>query len=120
MLYGITNVYIVDHCVDLRKSFDGLLSEAILLDVDVFNASAVVFVSRNKRLLKILWADKTGLRLSMKRFHKECARTKVRFLEDRCCREISNAELQLLIEGKEYEIKKATREWSPKKTSPDG
>jgi len=115
MLFGIKTVFIVEHCVDLRKSFDGLLQEAMLLNIDIWNSSAVVFVSKNKRLIKILWADNTGLRLSMKRFHKECARTKLRFLAERHAKEISEAELLLLIEGKDYEIKKAVKDWKPRR-----
>ena len=113
MISAIKTVFLVEHCVDLRKSFDGLLQEAELLDINVWNGNAAVFVSRNKRLIKVLWADRTGLRLSMKRFHRECARTKIHFLDERDAKEISEAELFLLLEGKDYEIKRGTREWKP-------
>jgi len=104
MIFSIHTIYLVEHCVDLRKSFDGLAREAQILGIDLHEGEAAVFVSRNKRLLKLLRADKTGLILTQKRFNRGVPGAKINFLDNVDSKEITQAELMQLFEGGESQF----------------
>jgi len=108
MLFSIHTIYLVEHCVDLRKSFDGLAREAQLLGIDLREGEAAVFVSRNKRLLKLLRADKTGLILTQKRFYRGAPGPRISFLENPESREITQSELMQFFEGGESQFSSKT------------
>jgi hypothetical protein len=76
-------VYVSSQSVDFRKSHDGLLAECYRLGTDPFAGDMVVFIGRNRRRIKILFADATGLWLASKRFTDYAMKTSFKFLSDK-------------------------------------
>ena len=99
-------IWLVQHRVDFRKAQNGLLAEAYKLKLDPFAGDVLIFVGKNRRRLKALHADPTGLWVSSKVFSLEAMKTKLKFLSEPTCASITQAELALLIEGSRYTIEK--------------
>jgi hypothetical protein len=103
---GFSRVFVVEHRVDFRLGHQGLLGVAHSLGLDPLKGDLIVFIGRAKTRIKILYADSTGLWVSTKQFTNECMKTVFSFLSNPGCKEISQGELALLIEGSSYLIKK--------------
>lgn len=101
---GVRAVYVASHRVDFRRSYDGLLAECYNLGVDPFGGDMVLFVGRNRRRIKILFADASGLWLASKRFSDGAMKTRFKFLNDPLVTEITTGELQMFCEGSAYQI----------------
>ena len=99
-------VHVAMHKVDFRKGHDGLLAECYNMALDPFAGDVVLFVSRCRRRMKLLFADDSGLWVAFKRFNKEAMKTKFRFLSDPGVKQISTGELQMFFEGSAYTIDK--------------
>lgn len=99
-------VYVSSQSVDFRKSHDGLLAECYRLGTDPFAGDMVVFIGRNRRRIKILFADATGLWLASKRFTDYAMKTSFKFLSDPTVTAITSGELQLMCDGVAYKIEK--------------
>ena len=66
-----TRVYLAVEAVDMRKSFNGLWSEAVgCLREDPFNGSLFVFMNRARDRVKILYWDGSGAWIFAKRLEK--------------------------------------------------
>ncbi len=74
------------------------------MNLDPFSGDVVIFVGRNRRRIKVIYADKTGLWVSTKRFTLEAMKTKIEFLSDPECDSITEAELAMLLEGSSYTL----------------
>lgn len=99
--------YMVVHKpVDFRKGHDGLYAEARALNLNPLKGDVVIFVSRNKRRIKVLWADRTGMWVGTKKFLEGAVKTQFQFLKDPTAKETTPAELAMLLEGIAYEITK--------------
>jgi hypothetical protein len=61
MLSAIKRVHLVLNPVDMRKSYDGLLSASRNLGLDPYGGECVVFFSKNRRLLKAIIGDAKGI-----------------------------------------------------------
>ena len=109
-------VWLVNHHVDFRRYHDGLLAESFKLGKDPFMGDLLIFVGRGKSRLKLLYADPTGLWVAVKKFTVEAMKTKLRFLSDPSCSEITEAELALILEGAAYTIDKRVRPYMPATT----
>lgn len=105
-------IWLARHRVDFRRQHDGLLAECYRMNLDPFSGDVVIFIGRNRRRIKVLYADKTGLWLSAKRFTLESMKTKIDFLLDPACDSITEAELAMLIEGSSYTIGKKVAVYS--------
>ena len=81
------------------------------MGLDPFRGDVVIFVGRNRRRLKLLYADPTGLWLSVKRFTVEAMKTSFAFVTDPSCRSITAAELAMLAEGSSYTLGKRVRDY---------
>lgn len=101
-----SRVWLARHRVDFRKGHSGLLAEAYKMALDPFAGDIVIFIGRNRRRLKVLYADQTGLWVSAKLFTLEAMKTKLKFLIEPSCNLITTAELALLTEGSAYTIDK--------------
>ena len=99
-------IWLAQHKVDFRKGHSGLLSETYKMSLDPFNGDIVIFIGRNRRRIKVIYADPTGLWISSKLFTTEAMKTKLRFLLEPSCQSITQAELSLLIEGSQYTIER--------------
>jgi transposase len=67
-----TNVYLHKHAIDFRKQINGLsliVQESLLLDP--FSESLFVFINRTRSRIKILYWDRNGFCLWMKRLEKD-------------------------------------------------
>jgi transposase len=105
-------IWLAQHRVDFRKQHNGLLAEAYKMGLDPFMGDMIIFVGRSKRMLKVLYADATGLFVSAKLFTMEAMKTKFRFISEPLARDVTEAELSLLLEGSRYTIeKKVTPYW---------
>ena len=82
--------------LDLRRSFDGLLSVAgNELEEDILSGAMFVFVNRKRTLLKIVFWDRTGWCVLAKRLERatfELGGCGVK-------RSLSSRELELLLDG---------------------
>ena len=99
-------IWLVQHQVDFRKAQNGLLAEAYKLKLDPFAGDVLIFIGRNRRRLKVLHADPTGLWVSSKIFTVEAMKTRFMFLSEPSYASITSAELALLVEGSRYTIEK--------------
>ena len=94
MLFGrqASRVLVYDNPVDMRKSFDGLLSVASQgISEDVLSGSLFLFVNRSKTILKVLFWDRTGWCVVAKRLERGRFEVSKTFLNYR--------ELELLFDG---------------------
>jgi hypothetical protein len=67
-LSQINKVYLATHGVDMRKQVNGLAAVVQgVLGVDLFDGSMFVFVSENRKIIKILYWDIDGFVLFYKR-----------------------------------------------------
>jgi IS66 Orf2 like protein len=101
-----SRIWLCRHQVDFRRQHDGLLAEAYRVNLDPFAGDVVIFIGRNRRALKVLYADPTGLWVSTKKFTMEAMKTKFAFLIDPSCEAITSAELAMLLEGSSYTLTK--------------
>jgi transposase len=101
-----TRIWLARHRVDFRRHHDGLLAEAYRMALDPFAGDIVIFIGRNRRALKILYADPTGLCMKWKKFTMEAMKTRLGFLLEPACESITAAELAMLMEGSSYTIEK--------------
>lgn len=76
------------------------------MGLDPFSGDMIIFVGRRRRMLKVLYADPTGLFVTAKLFTLETIKTRFKFLQDALARDITAAELSLLLEGSRYTIEK--------------
>lgn len=106
-------IFVVQHQVDMRKSFDGLLAEARQLLLSPYDGDVVVFVGKSKRIIKTLFGDNKGLWLVLRRFDAGALRTEFRFLVDPSFVQVTQAELMLLMEGSAYQITDRAPSWKP-------
>jgi transposase len=113
MFLSCRRIFIAQYKVDMRKSFDGLYVEARRHGVKLLEGEAMVFVGGNKRIIKAICADTTGLIIVAKRFSKQCMKTRLAFLSDPSVLVITRAELEMLFEGKDYEVKRQPLAWLP-------
>lgn len=102
----MSKIWLARHRVDFRKQHQGLLAEAYKVNLNPFSGDVIIFVGKNLRRIKVLYADISGLWVSTKLFTSEAMKTKLHFLTDPKCDEISTAELALLIDGSRYTIEK--------------
>ncbi len=106
-LMGSTQrIFVVDHRVDFRLRHYGLLAIAYSLGLDPFKGHLIVFVGRNKREVRVLTGDATGIWLVSKIFTEQSIRTQFAFLTDPNCRQITSGDLAMLMEGAAYEVKR--------------
>ncbi len=109
---GRSRIWLAQHRVDFRRHHDGLLAETYKMGLDPFKGDVVVYVGKNRRAIKVLYADPTGLCLSWKKFTMEAMKTKLGFLLEPSCHSITAAELAMLIEGSSYTLTKTVARYT--------
>jgi hypothetical protein len=114
MVVGVRRqrIWLARHRVDFRKAHNGLLAEAYKMNLDPFNGDVIIFIGKNRRRLKVLYADLTGMWVSSKVFTLEAMKTKLNFLLEPSSDSITSAELAMLIEGSQYTIGKKVASFS--------
>ncbi|MBP7992858.1 MAG: IS66 family insertion sequence element accessory protein TnpB [Candidatus Magasanikbacteria bacterium] len=106
-------IWLARHRVDFRKQHEGLLAEAYRINLNPYKGDVIIFIGKNLRKIKVLYADNNGIWLSSKLFSSEAMKTKFKFLNDPFCDEISSAELALIIDGTRYSIEKKVSPYIP-------
>jgi len=99
-------IWLAQHRVDFRKQHGGLLAESYKMGLDPFSGDVIIFVGRSRRMLKVLYADPTGLFVTAKLFTLEAMKTRFKFISEPLAKDITVAELSLLLEGSRYVIEK--------------
>jgi len=99
-------IWLAQHRVDFRKAHNGLLAEAFKMNLDPFGGDVIIFVGKNRRRIKVLYADQTGLWVSAKVFTLEAMKTKFQFLHEPASCSITQAELMMLMEGSRYTLER--------------
>ena len=102
-------IWLAQHRVDFRKQHSGLLAEVYKMGLDPFMGDMIIFVGKSRRMLKVLYADPTGLFLTAKLFTMEAIKTNFKFLMEPLAKDITHAELSLLLEGSRYVIEKKVK-----------
>lgn len=105
---------IAEYPVDFRKGHFGLLSEARRLGYCPYSGDLIAFVSRDRKKVKALYGDDSGLTLIYKVFSKGQLKTKLSFLNNPQARTVTYAELAMLIEGNSYTVHKRADTWLPR------
>lgn len=99
MLNDSRVVYIARFPIDFRYGANKLLAYVLEAELSPQEGDVVVFSGKNKKRLKILHGDSTGIWLSLKIFTSDEARARVEFLDDQRLTTLSSSELALLLEG---------------------
>jgi hypothetical protein len=106
-----SRIWLAQHRVDFRKQHQGLLSESYKMCLDPFKGDVVIFIGKNRRRIKVLYADSTGLLVTSKVFTLEAMKTQLQFLSEPSCKSITQAELEMLLEGARYTVEKKVRRY---------
>jgi len=107
----VKRIFLSLHAVDFRRGHDGLLAEAYKLGLDVLEGDGVLFISRDRRKLKVLFSDTQGLWLWSKKLHQGQSKYQFRFLDDPQCKEISSGEMSLIFEGASFTVHRKLEAW---------
>ena len=105
----VRRVFLAQHRVDFRKQLNGLLGEAYRLGAQPYDGDCVVFVKKDRTQLRGLVGDSVGLYLVSRRFEGGRLQTLLRFAEQPTSKNISTAELSLLLEGASFTVHKRAR-----------
>ena len=113
MLVGsrVKRLFLSLYATDFRRGHDGLLAEAYKLGLDVLSGDGVLFLSRDRRKLKVLFSDDQGLWLWCKKLHRGQSKYQFQFLNDPQCREISSGEMSLIFEGASFTVHQKLKTW---------
>lgn len=107
----VKRMFLSLYATDFRKGHDGLLAEAYKLGLDVLSGDCVLFLSRDRHKLKVIFSDATGLWLWCKKLHRGQNKYKFQFLNDPECQEISGGEMNLIFEGAAFTVHKKLKPW---------
>ena len=104
MLESIRKVWLARHKVDFRCSHEGLLAQANQVGIKIFSGHGILFIGRDKKKLKFLFADDNGLWVAYKKFHLKGLKIKLDFLDDPAKTKLTKAELKMLLSGASYSV----------------
>jgi hypothetical protein len=110
----IRAMWLARYKVDFRKGHWSLLAEAYGLGLDPLQGDLILFVSRDKRKLKLLYIDGTGIWLSHKLFFNASMKSIVDFQDGPCKASITSAELGMLLEGTSFTVHKRIPDFTVK------
>jgi hypothetical protein len=103
---GIQSIWLARYRIDFRKGHWSLLAEAYSLGLNPLEGDTLVFIGRDKRKMKIIHSDPTGLWVSYKAFHKSAMKTLIEFTSEPSRTSMTSAELGMLIEGSAFTVHK--------------
>jgi hypothetical protein len=113
-LLSVKRVILAQWRVDFRKGHLGLLGECRLAGFEPWGGDCVIFISRCRTRLKMLFADSTGLWVVYKQFAKGSLSTEVKILERPRAQVLSFSDLSMLLEGNRFTVTKRKQTWKPK------
>jgi len=106
-------VYVSNEATDMRKSFDGLT--AIVqhqFDRDPFDGDVFAFFNRRRDRVKILFWDRNGFCIAMKRLERGTFDTWQPSTEEETHIEVEHAQLVMLLEGIDVKSVKFRRQFA--------
>lgn len=95
MIYRFSKVYVYPEAIDMRSSFEKL-SHFIVDKLKRNLNEGDLFLGKNRKLLKILFFDRSGLLLVIRRMEKNQFMS-ITELEEK--KELTQAELKLILHG---------------------
>lgn len=107
----VRRVLLVEHRVDFRKSFDGLLGEAFRVGAQPYDGDCMIFVKKDRTQIRALIGDRYGLYLVLRRFEGGRLRSLLAFAEQPGAKTISTGELSLLLEGSSFTVHARAKAW---------
>lgn len=107
----VRRVLLVEHRVDFRKQYDGLLGEAYRLGAQPYDGDCVVFLKKDRTQIRSLVGDHRGLYLIGRRFEGGRLDSSLAFLERPGAKTISMGELSLLFEGATFTVHQRAKAW---------
>lgn len=110
---NVRRIILAQWCVDFRKGHTGLLGECRIAGFEPWSGDCVVFISRCRTRLKLLYADQTGLWVDYKVFSKGSLATEIEFLEKPHTKSLSSSDLAMLLDGNSYKVIKRKTTWKP-------
>lgn len=100
-------IYLCTAPTDMRKSYDGLSAiVASAMSKDVLSGHLFLFLNRRRDRIKLLWWDRDGLAIWMKRLEAGTFETP-KSAADQSCLELDPTQLALLLTG--VSLESATR-----------
>lgn len=102
MIEGIKKIWLARHAVDFRCSHNGLLAQANQVGIQIFQGDALLFIGRDKKKIKLLFADENGLWVAYKKFHQKGLKLRLEFLESPLKTKLTKPELKMLLSGASY------------------
>lgn len=92
-------VYLCTTATDMRKSYDGLTAiVASAMNKDVLSGHLFLFLNRRRDRIKVLWWDRDGLAIWMKRLQAGTFETP-KSRADQSCLELDPTQLAMLLNG---------------------
>jgi IS66 Orf2 like protein len=109
----VKRVILAQWRVDFRMGHNGLLGECRLAGFEPWAGDCVVFISRCRTRIKMLFADPTGLWVDYKQFAKGAIATEIQILERPKSKELSFSDLSMLLDGNRYTVTRRKQTWKP-------
>lgn len=107
----VRRVLFVEHRVDFRKSFNGLLGEAYRVGAQPYDGDCVVFLKKDRTQIRVLVGDRLGLFLTLRRFEGGRLRAWREFVDRPGAKTISTGELSMLLEGASFTVHERAKAW---------
>lgn len=105
-------IFISTQPTDMRKSFNGLINVTRhVLEQDPLSGHLFVFFNRRRKMVKVLYWDRSGFCLWAKRLERGSFR--LPNWEGRNAVEMEAAELGLILEGLDLRDAKRRERWTP-------
>lgn len=111
---GVKRIVVAQWLVDFRKGHLGLLGECRTAGFEPWSGDCVLFVSRCRTRIKMLFADDTGLWVAYKQFAKGSLSTELDWLHKPSAKTISVADLAMLLGGHKYTVTRRKQPWRPR------
>jgi hypothetical protein len=108
---NVRRVLLIEHRVDFRKHFNGLLAEAYRVGANPYGGDCVVFIKKDRTQIRALVGDGYGLYLVSRRFEGGRLRALLEFAKEPSTRAISTGELSLLLEGASFTVHQKAKPW---------
>ena len=96
---GNAQIYLCTAPTDMRKSYDGLSAlVASVMEKDVLDGHLFMFLNRRRDRIKLMWWDRDGLAIWMKRLQAGTFETP-KAGADQACLELDTTQLAMLLTG---------------------
>lgn len=105
-------IYLCTAPTDMRKSFDGLSAlVASAMNKDVLSGHLFLFLNRRRDRIKLMWWDRDGLAIWMKRLEAGTFETPKAGV-DQSCLELDTTQLAMLLTGVSLETVKRRKRYA--------